>query len=80
MPRLCAPNTPSAQGTAATRARNSPRGSLFVFFRVNSDVECFRKSGSDRGAKCSVLSPPDLADRLPRGRALLPRSVKVRIR
>ena len=80
LPRPHTLDAPSAQDTAATRARNSPRGPLFVFFRVNSDVECFRKSGSDRGARCSVLSPTTVADSPPVGRAALPRSVKVRIR
>ncbi|THA60521.1 hypothetical protein E6P78_26985 [Streptomyces sp. A0958] len=37
----------------SSRARDSPRGPLPMFFRVNSDVECLRKPAPNTGSECS---------------------------
>lgn len=44
------------QQRARSPSGHSPRGPLAMFFRVNSDVECLRKSESAAGAQCSPLS------------------------
>ncbi|TXR96584.1 hypothetical protein EAO73_34385 [Streptomyces sp. col6] len=42
----------------SSRARDSPRGPLPMFFRVNSDVECLRKPAPDTGSECSASRHP----------------------
>ncbi len=44
------------QQRARSPSGHSPRGPLAMFFRVNSDVECLRKSEFAAGAQCSPLS------------------------